>query len=322
MGADHQQQMSSSSRSSQQLDVRDLRLVRAIFSEKTTKAAAKVLGLTQSGVSHQLRNLEERLQLEVFERMGRSLVVTEAGSQILASGEEILRSVATLEAELRDRRGAVPTLRVATQCYTAYGWLPSATVEMKARGIAVNIRPLVPRAATIAEALIEGEVDLGLCFGPTRDERLCQRRLFDDELVLIAAADHPLGSRACVSGADLEEEDLLMLESARRNQGTVGRVLFPRGGGFRSVNHLPLTEAVVEMVKAGLGVSILPLWTVAGPVERGELSWARLTRKGLTRKWVGLYRRDTDKSQAARTLVSVLKERGAPVAARASSRSR
>ncbi len=295
-----------------QIEVRDLLLVRAIFSEGTTARAARTLHMTQSGVSHQLRGLEERLQLSVFARRGRGLEITDSGRKILEAGKEILQSVADLELDLRSEEAAPRTLRVATQCYTAYGWLPGATIEMRKRAREVRLRPVTAEIDDLNDAVFRGRVDLALTIAPQKDERLCQRKLFEDELVLLTAVDHRLACREFVTGDDLQEEDLWMLEAARRNGRAVRTALFPRGGGFRSVSLLPLTEAIVEMVRAGLGVSILPAWGIGPSVQRGDIATVRLNERGLRRKWVGVYRRDLEEAETVRMLLAVLREQGPP----------
>ncbi len=295
-----------------QIELRDLRLVQAIFLRGTTVAAAKALGLTQSGVSHQLRNLEERLQLEVFHRRGRTLQLTDAGAKLIEEGKEILQAVAALESDLRRGVTAPPRLRVATQCYTAYGWLPQATIQLRASGTALSIQPVLPRAPHLAQALLDDEIDLALCIDPSKEPRFCQRRLFDDELMLVTATAHALAGRPYVRGQDLADEDLLLVDSAKANQRAVGRVLFPEGGSFRSINYLPLTEAILEMVHAELGVTILPGWSVQHRVQWGQLARVRLGRGGLRRRWVGAYRRDSALASSSRALLALLKELGPP----------
>ncbi len=294
------------------IEIRDLRLVQAIVSQGTTAAAARALGMTQSGVSHQLRNLEDRLGLEVFERKGRTLALSDAGSKMLHAGRTILDAMAALESDLNSGKDASLTLRVATHCYTAYSWLPRATVEMRTRGVALQVKPVVPRSPTLDQALLEGEIDLALNLGATSDARICQRRLFHDELVLLTSIAHPLASRQWVEGNDLFDEDLLMLEVAQGGARRVQHALFPRGGGFRSVARLPLAEAIIEMVKAGLGVSILPTWSISPHIARGDIACIRLGKSGLVRKWVASYRRDTRHARSIRELLVFVAKQAPP----------
>jgi LysR family transcriptional regulator for metE and metH len=184
---------------------------------------------------------------------------------------------------------------------------------MRDRGEELRIKPALPKAPTLQQALLDDEVDLALSLDAFDDARFCRRKLFEDELVLLTSLQHPLADRKWVRGADLVDCDLLMLEAARENGRRVGRVLFSPGAGFRSVSYLPLTEAILEMVRAGLGVSILPMWSCWSSIARRDVAWARLGKAGLRRKWVGAYRRDSPLAPSIRLLLSILKQQGAPL---------
>ncbi len=295
------------------MELKDFRLVSAIFSEKTTIRAARVLGLTQSAVSHQLRSLEERLEIEVFVRKGRGLQITDAGEQIVALSKEVLPKVLSLEVHLT--QGCVDKktdLRIATQCYTAYHWLPQAMSALEAEHASIRIKIVPSATASPREALEAGELDLALCVDTKKDPRFCQKNLFSDELVLVTSPEHPLAKKSSVCGEDIAKEHLFLYELAATERARVHRLLFPEGGGFEQVTRLPLTEAICEMVRANRGVSILASWSVEPYVRRGELKCVRIGKKGIERKWKGAYPRDSTLVQPIRTLLRVLSSSGGP----------
>jgi len=296
------------------LEIKDLRLVSALSSEKTTTRAASALGLTQSAISHQLRSLEERLGVEIFERKGRGLAITEAGERIRELSKDVLAQMLSLEAELT-RGNADPTieLRLATQCYTAYHWLPRALKVLEETHPEVRLK-LVPEATSSPRASLEkGELDLAFSLENKKDPRFCQKRLFSDELVLVCSKDHALAGRDSVDGSDLESDQLYLYDIPMEQRTMVHRILFPSGqGSFASVTRMPLTEAICELVRANLGVSIMASWSVKALVERGELCTIRIGKKGIQRHWVAAYRRDTELTGPIRTLLRFLKEEGGP----------
>src|SRR5215217_2308224 len=107
------------------LEVRHLELVDAIHSEHSITRASTRLHLTQSALSHQLKNLEDRLGTQLFERNGRTMQITAAGERLLESAALVLRELKAAEDEIcslaTSPRGLV---RISTQCYTCYWWLP------------------------------------------------------------------------------------------------------------------------------------------------------------------------------------------------------
>src|SRR3954462_5705608 len=109
---------------SRMLEVRHLQLVAAIVDEGNLTRAGERLHLTQSALSHQLLDIEERIGTPLFHRMGRRMTLTDAGQRVLTSARQILVELAQTEQDLQlyaaNRRGAI---RLTTECYTVYHWL-------------------------------------------------------------------------------------------------------------------------------------------------------------------------------------------------------
>jgi LysR family transcriptional regulator for metE and metH len=255
-------------------------------------------------VSHQLRGLEERLGTAVFERNGRALRLTATGERMLEIARDVLGSLAraesTLLAELSRRR---ETLRVASECHSAYLWLPRALNELGLQHPNVDLVITGEPAGGMRDALAGGDLDLALCVSPLAARGLDSVPLFADELVLVVASDHPLARRPWVDGRSLANETLILYETTQDERRRVARSLFARGGGFARVIRMPITEAIFELVRAGVGVSILPSASAQHRVERGELVCVRLTRRGLGRTWAGYFRRGTALGGPIRTLL-------------------
>src|SRR3954453_5089947 len=107
------------------LEVRHLRLVAAAASVGSLTRAGDQLHLTQSALSHQLRDIESRLGAALFLRAGKRLVLTPAGQRLLASGTEGLQRLQQTEHDIREMgRAPAGRLRLTTECYTCYHWLP------------------------------------------------------------------------------------------------------------------------------------------------------------------------------------------------------
>jgi LysR family transcriptional regulator for metE and metH len=103
------------------LEIRHFRLVQAIAEEGTVTAASRRLHLTQSALSHQLKDIEDRLGVPLFLRLGKKMILTPAGGKLLGSARPILDEVQRLEEEVANlARESEGVLRIATECYTAY----------------------------------------------------------------------------------------------------------------------------------------------------------------------------------------------------------
>ena len=140
-------------------------------------------------------------------------------------------------------------------------------------------------------ALLGGAIDLAIVHRPVRDARLRLRALFSDEMVVVMPPGHRLSRVPFVAAEDLAPEHLVLYSTPRESNLVFREVLIPAGVSPRRVTHIQLTEAIVELVKAGLGLSVLARWSVAPQLERGELVARPLTRAGRFRHWSAAYRR-------------------------------
>ena len=111
------------------LDIRHLKLIVAVTEEKSVTKAGERLHLTQSALSHQLRDIEERLGTPLFLRLNKRMIPTQAGERLLSSARHVLDELKHAEDEVAQmanhKRGA---LRISTECYTCYHWLPAKQV--------------------------------------------------------------------------------------------------------------------------------------------------------------------------------------------------
>ena len=267
------------------LEVRHLRLVSAVADVGSLTRAGGRLHLTQSALSHQLRDIESRLGAALFLRVGKRLVLTPAGERLLESARDVLHRLDHAEAEIRqmgaERAGI---LRITTECYTCYHWLPPLLKRYRRRFPRVEVRIDVSATHRPIEMLLAGKIDLGIVSTPVTDRRLVSRPVFRDEVVLLVAADHRFARQPHVRLADLREETLFVYPP-KEESAVLQEVLLPAGVMPARVEEVQLTEAMTELVKAGLGVAALAQWAVQPLLDAGSLVAKRLTARGLHREW-------------------------------------
>lgn len=267
------------------LELRHLRLIRAVAQEGSVTKAAHRLHLTQSALSHQLKDAEAEFGTLFFTRLNKRMILTTAGERMLKSAHLVLDEMRRVEEEIRqltlNREGV---LRISTECYTCYHWLPPLLKIFNAAHPRVDVRIMVEATHDPHRALLNGEIDLALVSSPIRNGKLSYKPLFQDELAVIVSNDHPLASRPFVRAEDFTPEHLIIYSAPEGNLA-FQQVLVPAGVTPRKVSNVQLTEAIVEMVKAGVGIGILARWAVAPQIAAGTLRALPLTGKGLHRRW-------------------------------------
>lgn len=265
--------------------MRHLKLVQAVTAHGSLTRAGTELHLTQSALSHQLRDIELRLGSSLFLRVGKRMVLTPAGEQLLQSANDVLAMIEQTEETIRRLAGAGGgVLRVSTACYTCYHWLPSLLKGYRRAHPRVEIQVVADATQHPLPYLLDGRLDVAIVSDPVRDRRLAARRLFDTEMVVIVEPRHPLATQPYVRAEDFARETLLIYPP--KEESTIYEdVLVPAGIRPAELQQIPLTEAIIELVKAGMGVAVLARWAVDPYVKAGALRAVPLTRQGFTRTW-------------------------------------
>ena len=267
------------------LEVRHLKLIKSIAEEGSVTKGGSRLYQTQSALSHQLRDVEDKLGVSLFTRMNKRMVLTPAGERLLTSARNILDELKRTEEDLRhialEREGI---LRISTECYTCYHWLPSLLQIFNKQFPRIDVQIVVEATRNPHRALLDGKIDIGLVSSPVRNNKLTYKPLFRDELVVILSKDHHLNNREFIRPEDLLTEHLILYTKPEDNYA-FKQVLVPAGVSPKRVSNVQLTEAIIEMVKAGVGVGLLSRWTVAPQLDAGVIRALPLTKRGLFRDW-------------------------------------
>jgi len=300
------------------LEVRHLRLVRAIAREASVTRAASTLHLSQSAVSHQLVDLERDLGTRLFDRVGKKMVLTSAGARMLDVSERLLRDLAALERDLHaHRRDARAALRVTTNCYTCYHWLPAAVSHFAEKHPRVDLSIVLEATKRAHEALLADEVDLAILNEPPRDEALAHVELTESELVVVARNDHEVlarGDKHGVRFGDLRGATVLVFEGAPEAMLTqlveAVRRSWEKRSGERlrepiAIRKVPLTEAMFAIARGGSAVGILDRWLTTGYLDRTVV--ARPLRPQVTRRFYAAFRKQNPRDLPMDALIKVIR---------------
>jgi LysR family transcriptional regulator for metE and metH len=269
-----------------ELELRHLKLVVALAEHGTLTRAGDVLHLSQSALSHQLRDLEDRVGKPLFTRARRQMHPTAAGDTLVQAARAVLATLDDTACALRSEQLASPIpLRLATECNTCYSWLPAVLPAFRDRFPRVEIRLELPAGNRLLSSLVDGQLDLAIMSSPVRDRRVAAIPLFDDELLVAVPPDHRFTHRPHVSIPELRNETLILYSSVEHS--TVIRRVMLANGVFpkATIAHVQLTEAIVELVKAGVGIAILAKWSLTPHLDSGTVRGIRITAKGFHRKW-------------------------------------
>jgi LysR family transcriptional regulator for metE and metH len=294
------------------LDMRHLRVVAAVADEGGVTKASKRLHLTQSALSHQLRDAEEKLGARLFLRIHKRMVPTPAGEKLLHSARRVLQELGHTEADIRQISGGTAgIIRLATECYTCYHWLPSVASRFQHKFPKVELRISADDTHRPVTALLEGRLDVAILSAEPGESRLHLELLFEDELVLLLSPQHRLVKARGVSVQDLAGETVLIYPP-REESFMLTRFMLPAGVQPGSVLQVPLTEAILEMVSAGLGVTLMAKWAAASYLKDKKVVSRRIGNSGLPRRWFAAVMRDPSPPAYVREFIKLLQAPNMP----------
>ncbi len=266
------------------LTLKDLELVQSVASTGSLSAAARSLHISQSAASQRLSGLKDRLDVEVFDRSRGALSLTPAGERLLAAAEVVSAQIQSALNDLsRLRADRAPHLRLTTQCYTCYRWLPFIIRALSNEYAELTI-DVVPEATDRPyDALAAHDVDLAIVSNPQQDARFVSHELFVDELFAVAHRDHPLAARSYINAERLAKEPLIVYTGAKH--AVVEEILKPAGISDYRLVQVRITEAIIELARARRGIAVIAGWALDDIPDTEALRRIRITRGGFKRTW-------------------------------------
>lgn len=268
------------------LEIRHLQMLLAIAETGSVTAAAAKLGVTSSALSHRIREAERRLDVVLYERIKRQLRMTPAGAHLYQAAARLLAELSRAEADVqRVHGGARRIVRLCIGAYSAYHWLPAFLKVFAEVAPGVEVQVAADAARRPLVNLMEGAIDMAIMPGEVAGPGVTAHKLFTDELVAIMPAKHRLAGKAVIRAEDLAGEDYLTYDKTPEPGYEYERLMLPARIFPRWRTTVELPEAIVELVRAGFGLSILTRWAIEPHLRDGSIVCARVTDDGLPLPW-------------------------------------
>ncbi len=266
------------------MEIRYLRLIKAIVEEGSITRAMDVLFLSQSALSYQLKEAELQIGTKLFFRVSKKLVLTPAGKKLYSTATRVLAELDETEEEIRRMMdGESGTIRISTECYTSYHWLPAVLKKFKSEFPNVEIEIVFEATHHPVEKLLAGELDLAITSNPEHPEQIEFIQLFSDEMLAVVSEQHPWAKREYVVSEDFQDATLIIHSLPLDTVSIFRTQLTPKGLRPKKLIILPLTEASIELVKANMGVIVLANWAMK-PYINGQVKAVRINPEGFFRQ--------------------------------------
>ncbi len=268
-------------------------MIRAIGRTGRVVDAADELGLTPSALSHRIKEAERRLGVPLFERMHKRLRMTAAAEYLANFSEKFLGELYLIEDEVRRMNAGIDhVVRIAVENYSAYHWFPAFLASFRDDHPTIDIQIMAGNRQDMVTSLLDRHVDLAIVAGEADHAATQAVPLFDDPLVFICAPNHPLAGAKAVSARDIEGQSFITFTKTPEPDQEFARIFRPERRYPSWTAEVELPEAIVELVAAGQGTSVLARWAVAPHVETGRIKAIPLAPNPIIVSWKCIFRGD------------------------------
>ena len=269
------------------IELRHLRTLVALRDSGSLVEAAEQLSLTQSALSHQIKDLEERLQCSLFVRKTRPVRFSNAGRRLLELADRVLPAIASAERDLlRLAGGETGRLFIAIECHSCFQWLMPTIDRFRDHWPEVELDLSSGFSFAPLPALARGDLDLVVTADPVDLMGIYYQALFRYPVQLAMAPGHRLAEKRFIEPKDLAGENLITYPVDRNRLDVFARFLEPAGVEPASVRTAELTIMVIQLVASQRGVAALPNWALTEYLARDYLVARDLGETGL---WSTLY---------------------------------
>lgn len=269
------------------LEIKHLKTVRALRDGGSLVEAAKQLHLTQSALSHQLKDVEERLGLSLFIRKTKPIRFTRAGEHILELAEKVIPQLEQTSRDIKKLAGGqAGRLHMAIECHSCFDWLMPAINSFRDQWPEVEIDLMASFHFEPLPALARGDLDLVVTADPTPMSGIYYQPLFRYQALLAIANQDNLTDKKFVEAKDLAQKTLIHYPVERKRLDIFTQFLDPNDIEPNATRHADLTLMIVQLVASGRGVACLPNWALQPYLNAGLISSRPLGEKGI---WPTLY---------------------------------
>jgi DNA-binding transcriptional LysR family regulator len=292
--------------------LRQFEIFVAISRNESVSRAAEELSLSQSATSAALAELERQFDFKLFDRVGKSLRINEAGRQLLPQAVELLDRAEEIEAGLNGHAsfgdmniGATLTIGNYLVTILVARFLqdhPESRIQLQ-----------VHNTRTIIQQIANHEVDLGLIEGDCHHPDIEVEPWIADELVVFCAPGHPLAQKKKINRKDLMDEPWILREKGSGTRDTFDRAFLPYHAKLNIRLELEHTEAIKRVVESGLGISCISRLALKDAFRRGSLVPLETPDIDLSRYFYFLWHKQKYQTAGMRSFLAFCKEMTAGV---------
>lgn len=290
------------------LDSRQLRAFLMLARKGSFTQAAKELHLSQSAVSHSMKALERDVGCRLFDRVGKSALLTQAGEQLLARVDRIMTEMLAARSELRVlSQWGHGRLRIGASEAVCQFILPPVLCEFRKKFPDCQLQIETGETDGLVQSLQRNELDLAVTLAPKHPVDLDFSPLFTDEMMFLVNPQHPWAQARRVLRAEISKQSFVLYTRRGRAHELIAAHFQAEDMNLRPGIEMGSLAALCEATKLGLGITILAPWIARPDLDKRLLVAVPLGRRKLRGVWGTLHRQGHPPGWAQETFLQLLR---------------
>ena len=274
------------------MEIKYFKLIKTIVEEGNIANSAEKLFLTQSALSHQLRDLEGRLGFKVFVRTRNKWELTDEGTELYTLGNTVLENIETGFKHIqRLRSGSIGTIKLSTECYSFYQGLPAFIQKMGILYPKINIDLNLEATHQPIPKILSKDIDMAIVTSKPENDTLSSIEIYEDEIFAIMHSENPLSTNDFLKADDFIKTHLIIHSFPLETVSLYQHFLKLNNATPQKISAIPLTEVALEMVNANMGMVCMPKWALASFFISEDLIFKKIGENGLKRKHYLMFRK-------------------------------
>lgn len=279
------------------MEIKYFRLIKTIAEEGSIANSSDKLFLTQSALSHQLKDLEIQLGFKVFHRTRNNWELTEEGKELYKLGNKILENLEQgFDTIKQIQKGSVGSIKVSTECFSFYQGLSKFIQKMGLLYPKINVDLIIEATHQPIPKLLSNDIDIAIVTVKPSSNLLHSVKIFEDEVFAITHKENTLSNLDYISASDFSEAHLIIHSFPAKTVSVFEHYLKPNNISPKKITAIPFTEVALEMVTANMGLMCMPKWALKSFHLSEDLKFKRIGKFGLKRSHY-LVIRESDKSK-------------------------
>lgn len=266
------------------MELKYFRLIKTIAEEGNIANSSEKLFLTQSALSHQLKEIEERLGFKVFHRSRNHWELTTEGVELHKLANELFEKIDAGFSNIQQiKEGSKGTIKLSAECQSFFHGLPAFVQKMAVLYPEIEIDLSLDGSQRTVSQVLSGEVDIAIVTSKPATDALYKLKVLEDEIYAVIHKEHRFSDQEYLDVSHFSDLHLIINSFPLESVSVYEHFLKPNKIIPYKISAIPFTEVAMEMVNANMGVVCLPKWSLKPYNLSEDVRFKKIGKHGLKR---------------------------------------